>query len=627
MNNLAQKHRDKIQSVVESNTFEHQRAAANKARDALDAQTRAVVIAAEMQSGKSGVALALSCLQRQSLDNQAICDRKQLKDTLYLVTLADTALLNQAKSDFIHAPNVVVSNFNHFRSALKTDFKSQAPKLIIIDECHYGSHSDAVRYSKVFDYLEKENQLCKVAFISATPFGALYAAGADSILRHSFNTKLVFHKASDLYHGIRQMHHNQQIIKLDRDQRDFCEDSLMRRRFITQLTNHEGTGWSLVRVPNNSAMKAKKILMNAGIDSDQIFIIGQQLSDVSEEELTSLVDFKKAYETASLFDEKIIAITVAGFRAGINFGSEMKESLISTWDSTIANIAAVVQANIGRACGYHHNVKAKHYTNLDAICAYSELLDHLERNSVNNDFTGLKELYESICEKYDIGGFDRGTQVTGNKTSNTEIVTKKLDDSATYLTKDYLCIPAKLTSPDEDFSKFTGDPDFLSAIQLIRAEYLKDQGPFIKQGRALRGEHQNWIKAQWVNGATFDDYSNSPSSAKWRTLNFIEKLKQNEEIEFNEIVNPGGGEKTEDKKLVAVIFSIHNLSKNKDIMKRSMTQSDVHEMCSALELESDDTVIVLFKRGEFSQSLTDEKQEQSLVTGNSRIRNQTIFNN
>lgn len=626
MNNVAQKHRDKIQSVVEGQTFDHQRTAAKKAHEALDSQTRAVVIAAEMQSGKSGVALALSCLQRQSLDDQAICDRRQLKDTLYLVTLADTALLNQAKSDLMHAPNVVVSNFNHFRTSLKVDFKSQSPKLIIIDECHYGSHSDAVRYSKVFDYLEKENQNCKVAFISATPFGALYAAGSDSILRHSFNTKLVFHKASDQYHGIRQMHHNQQIIKLDRDQRNFCDDSLMRRRFIAQLKNHEDTGWSLVRVPNNSAMKAKQILIDGGIDSDQVFIIGQQLADVPEEELTSLVDFKKAYETASLFDEKIIAITVAGFRAGINFGSEMKETLISTWDSTIANIAAVVQANIGRACGYHHNIQAKHYTNLDAICAYSELLDHLENNNSNDDFKGLKALYESICEKYDVGGFDRGTQVSSNKTTSTEVVTKKLDDSATYTTSGYVCVPAKLASPNMDFSAFTDDAEYLSAIQLIRDEYLKDQGPFLKQGRALRGDHQNWVKAQWVNGATFDDYSNSASSAKWRTLNFVERLEQGEEIEFNEIVNPGGGEKTADKKLVAVIFSIHNLSKNKDIMKRSMTQSDVHEMCSTLEIEDDDTVIVLFKRGEFSQSLTSAKQEQTLVTNNSRIKNQTIFN-
>lgn len=625
MNNSAQKHRDKLTAVLNENTFEHQQRAAQKTFAALNDDTRAVVVAAEMQSGKSGVALALSCLQRQNLDDQAICDRKQLKDTLYLVTLADTALLEQAKADLIHAPNVVVSNFNHFRTALKVNFKSQSPKLIIIDECHYGSHRDAVRYSKVFDYLERENNQCKVAFISATPFGALYAAGSDSILRDSFNTKLVFHKASSLYHGIRQMHHNQQIVKLTRDQRDFCDDTLMRRRFINQLQEHEGTGWSLIRVPNNSASKAKQLLMQNGFDEDQIFIIGQQLADVPEEELTSLEDFKKEFETASLFDEKIIAITVAGFRAGINFGPEMKEKLISTWDSTIANIAAVVQANIGRACGYHHNTTAKHYSNLDAISAYSDLLNHLENTTNDNDFEGLKKLYETICERYDIGGFDRGTQVSTSKTSQVNVTSKKLDDSATYLSAGYLCVPAKLSHQQYDFSEYTDNEELITAINIIRHEYLKDGEPSLKPGRALRGEEQNWIKAQWVNGATYDDYSNSNSSARWRTLNFIQQIDQGEDVEFNAIVNPGGGEKTEDKKLMATIFSTYNFSRNNDAVKRTMSTADVHDMCRALDVEEDDTVIVLFKRGDYSASLSKAKQEQNIEINNSRIKNTTIF--
>lgn len=75
----------------------------------------------------------------------------------------------------------------------------------------------------MFDYLEQENPNCKIVFISATPFSALYAAGADSILRHQFNTRLVFHKTSHEYRGIREMHKNLQIVKLDNEQRDFCE--------------------------------------------------------------------------------------------------------------------------------------------------------------------------------------------------------------------------------------------------------------------------------------------------------------------------------------------------------------------------------------------------------------------
>ncbi len=375
MSNTADKHRHLIDKVISQNTFEHQRKAAQRAFTHFDNNNRAVVIAAEMQSGKSGIALALSGIQRQKLNDIDICDRKQLKDTLYLVTMADLSLLEQAKKDLAPCNNVVVSNFINYESALASQFKNQPPKLIIIDECHYGAGSDAVRYSKIFDYLEKENTLCKVAFISATPFSALYSAGSDSILRHNFKTSLVFHETSSEYHGIREMHRNNQIIKLAEDQRNFCDDSLLRRRFIRQFNDHTGTGWSLIRVPSGQAHRAKNILLENNINPEQIVIIGQKLVDVNEQDLTSISDFKREYQTAAMFNDKLIAITVAGFRAGINFGKEMKETLINTWDSSIANIAAVVQANIGRACGYHQNTTAKHYTNLDAIRAYS-VSDH-----------------------------------------------------------------------------------------------------------------------------------------------------------------------------------------------------------------------------------------------------------
>ncbi|WP_019531275.1 hypothetical protein [Dasania marina] len=618
MNNSAKKHRDKINAVLDNNTFEHQQLAAQKAFDALTGSTRAVVIAAEMQSGKSGVALALACLQRQNLDDQDICDRKQLKDTLYLVTLADTALLDQAKADLTQAPNVVVSNFNHYRTALNINFKSQPPKLIIIDECHYGSAADAVRYGKVFDYLESVNTDCKIAFISATPFGALYAAGSDSILRHSFNTKLVFHKASVHYHGIRQMHRYHQVVKLDRDQRNFCDDSLMRRSFIQQFKEHDGAGWALIRVPNNSAKKSKQLMIANGFNEDQIFIIGQQLADVPEEELTSLNDFKKEFETACLFDDKIIAITVAGFRAGINFGPAMKEKLVATWDSTIANIAAVVQANIGRACGYHHNTSAKHYSNLDAISAYSELLNHLESNDCTDDFESLKKLFEKICERYDVTGFDRGISIRPEKTA---VVSRKLDDSQTYTTASFLVVPALLHEASPNFSAYTEDAEILAAIEYIRNEFLRDGLPYPKPKRALRGEEQNWVKAQWVNGVSYDDYSNSMSSAKHRTLQFIQRLENGEPVEFNRIVNPGGGEATENKRLMATIFSIYNVSGQVDQFKRSMHLEDVHEMCDELGCTHDDTVIVLFQRGQHDQAATDTKQ----AIDSTRLKHHSVF--
>jgi hypothetical protein len=81
MTNSANLHRNAIEKVLSENTFEHQRNAAQKAFKDFE-NNRAVVIAAEMQSGKSGIALALSGMQRQKLSDADICDRKQLRYTV-----------------------------------------------------------------------------------------------------------------------------------------------------------------------------------------------------------------------------------------------------------------------------------------------------------------------------------------------------------------------------------------------------------------------------------------------------------------------------------------------------------------------------------------------------------------
>lgn len=618
--NKAELHRQKISQIIEKNTFEHQRVAAQRTFSKYGDGANSVIIAAEMQSGKSGIALALACLQRAKLSDLDICERKKLKDTLYLVTMADIALFEQASEDLKSCPNVAVSNFQNFRLTLKTHFKHQAPKLIIIDECHYGSSTDAVRYSKVFDFIENEAPQSCIAFISATPFSAMYSAGAESILRENLKTALVFHKTSNDYHGIRQMHRHQQIVKLNEDQRYFNDDSIMRRRFIKQYLEHDGTGWALIRVPNKCANETKDLLVKSGIDPAQIYIIGQKLNDVDDADLSSINDFRRAYSTAELFDEKLIAITVASFRAGINFGQPMKEQLIATWDSTIANIAAVVQANIGRACGYHQNVTAKHYTNLDAVRAYSDLLTHLEENADANDFEGLHQVFEDICQKYAVRGFDRGVSITPQVEYK---VSKKKDDSQTYFTDSFLVVPGKLTHPEYDYRQYTQNPILLDAIIHIRAELLKDDGPHRKQGRALKGEHQNWIKAQWVNGVTYDDHT--PSCAKNRAIHFTSLLNQKQAVEFNKIANPGGGEATEDKKVMASIFSIYNLSRQIDAFKRSMDEDDMDELCQMLNIEPDSTIILLYLRGEFSSELTSVKQDDLSQISSTRVKSNSVF--
>ncbi|MET4694991.1 DEAD/DEAH box helicase family protein [Endozoicomonas lisbonensis] len=650
------RHRQRAEDVLNGESLhEHQREAARKTFEALSNGSRAAITAAEMQAGKSGVALALCCLQRLSLSDEDICEKTKLKDTLYLVTMPDTALLEQAQDDLKYAKNVVVSNFVRFQKDLEL-FKGNPPKLIIIDECHYGSNITAIRYSDVFDYLENENDDCKVVFISATPFGALYAAETqyqqaieakevakqesddsaveeaekiaeearkNSILRRNFDTKLVFHRTSDEYYGVREMLKGNRVVGLCSEARNFLYPSEEREQFIKQYQEHEGAGWSLVRVPAGTAMNAKDYFLSQGIPENNIFILGKSLTGVPEDQLTTIERFKKEFDETIDFDEKLIAITVAGCRAGINFGPLMKDHLISTWDSTVASIAAVVQANIGRACGYHSNLDAMHFTNMDAALAYGATLDYLEQNTCDHaasDFEGLREFFHEICDEYHVEGLDVGVTINHRRR-------RPIGDVETYWTDSYIAVPGKLIDPDYDFQAHTQDSTLLKAIELIRTEYVKDSGPNVKGHRSMRGAKRNWIKAQWVNGDTYHNKEKALKSGtmKERTLRFTKALDDGESIEYNEIVMPGSGEQSEDKLVTATIFSVYNMSR-RNVAKKIMTEAEVHEMCDQFDVDHDDTLIVLYKRGDYdAERSLEKKNHNTLPPQITNISNETQF--
>lgn len=621
-----------LETLNSSELHDHQRTAAKKTFDAFDAKTRAVVLAAEMQAGKSGISLALSCEQRLSLPDEDICDRHKLRDTLYLLTMVDTALLDQAKSDLGAAKNMVVSNFNRFEADLENEFKNNPPKLIIIDECHYGSNITAIRYNKIFDYLEDHNS-CKIIFISATPFGALYAAEeayeqtieaeeealedgdqarakearikADelinsSIIRRSFGTKLVFHRTSDEYFGVREMLKAGKVKSLPHKSRSFLVESSERQEFIQHFNNAEGPGWSLVRVPAGTAMAAKDFFRNEGVSEDNIFIIGRSLQGVPEDEQTTIERFKKEYGDAAMFGEKFIAITVAGCRAGINFG-RMKDSLISTWDSTVASVAAVVQANIGRACGYHQNKEPIHFTNIDAAAAYGASLDHLEKTTnehAASDFVGLREFFEELCSEYRVQGLDVGLAVNSKKR-------KPIGDVETYEAESFVAIPAQLAVGIPDYQQYTADTKFLDAISIIREEFLQDYGPKAKGHRSMRGKKKNWIKAQWVNGDTYDNKEKAlkMGTIKERTILFTNALKNKKPLEYNQVVMPGSGELSANKEVTATIFSVYNLSR-RDVPKKVMTETDMQQICKLMGVPYDNTLVILYKRGAIDEAET-----------------------
>ncbi len=599
--NSVKSHREKINKILED-LHAHQRLAANLTFAALNHDCRTVILAAEMQSGKSGIAVALACLQRNSLSDDEIVNQSMLRDTVYVLTMPNTDLLTQAKEDLKPCMNAIVTNLTHFIQDLDKYFQRKKPKLIIIDECHYGSNEDAVRYEKLFKYIENKNHDCTVVFISATPLSALLAAEAEAILRRSLKTKLVFHRASDEYRGITKMWNENQVVSLNGRARNIMNRSKERERFVKYVLNCEKSGWALIRVPSGTPMDAKKMLIKEGFEAENIFILGSKLIGVPENELIDVDQFKTEYEQGVLFGKKMIAITVAGVRAGINFGQQMKEGLIASWDSTVSSVAAIVQANIGRACGYHKNTSALHFTNISGVKAYADIVAYLEENcssKASDDMAGLRDEFERICGAYDIRGLDAGAKVSkgGGAKVNSTIYEHKI-----FQTDSYLVVPANLHC-DFDFSEYTDDPEYLNSISLVRNTLLKD-GLKVKNSRALPA-HSNCI-ANWVNGDTFSNAEKAAASGpiSERVVRFTNLLDLDSDVLFNDVIPAGGGVKIEDKTIGVYIFSIYNESR-RDVERKVMTRDEVNEVASLYGVPKDDTILVLFKKGDFSQKHTD----------------------
>lgn len=605
MPNTPENHRAIIKNILEENVYKHQILAAENTFDGLLSGARAVILAAEMQGGKSGVALALASLQRMGLSDQEITDRNKLKDTLYVMTMADTELLDQAERDLAPAKNAVVTNLTRFSKSLDQNFQYQDPKLIIVDECHYGSGDNAVRYDKLFDYIENENKNCKIVFISATPLSALLATENDSIIRRDIKTKLVFHRTSDDYRGVREMFSDGQIKSINGRTRNILNRSKQRDQFLEAIKNYQGTGWALIRVGSGSAMNAKSMLIRQGIDEANIYILGKSLTGVPIEDHTEIERFKSHYEEAKIFGEKLIAITVAGCRAGINFGKEMKETLIASWDSTVSNLAAVVQANIGRACGYHSNKDSLHFTNIHAVQAYGELLDYLESqcsDTATDDLDGLRIEYERIAKKYDLKGFDVGAAISRSNINQT----KKIVDTDIYLTDFYIPVPGMLTVENPDYSAYTDDPVVLDAIDAVREAYLKGGRVDIRPTRTVNTRCRDIMINSWVNGDTYDNREKAMAEGtiRERITDLTNAMDNDEPVIFNNIIKGGGGVKASKKEVAVFILSIFNTSRRKNIKKPRLTPDDMSDLCNWFNIPYDDTLMLIFKKGQLDDSLT-----------------------
>jgi hypothetical protein len=179
-----------------------------------------------------------------------------------------------------------------------------------------------------------------------------------------------------------------------------------------------------------------------------------------------------------------------------------------------------------------------------------------------------------------------------------------------YHTDSYLVVPAKLGCYF-DFSEYTDDPEYLESIQLVRDTLLKD-GLSVKSSRALPPK-SNSI-ANWVNGDTFSNPEKADAGGpiSERVARFTNLLDLDGDVLFNDVIPAGGGIDISEKSVGVYVFSIYNESR-REVDKKVMTREEVNEVAQMYGVTEDDTILLLFKKGEFSQEYTDAFIDKKLA--------------
>jgi len=151
---------------------------------------------------------------------------------------------------------------------------------------------------------------------------------------------------------------------------------------------------------------------------------------------------------------------------------------------------------------------------------------------------------------------------------------------------------------------YTDDPDYLESIRVLR-DVLTKGGVEVKSHRSLP-VGSNSIAA-WVNGDTFDNEEKAMKDGPLfeKVSKLTTQLDLNHDICFSDVIPSGGGVDISTRSVAVYIFSIYNASR-RDVEKKTMDKADVSDVALAYGIPDDDTVLILFKKGEFSQSMTDE---------------------
>ena len=338
-----------------------------------------VILAAKMQSGKTGVCNAIVNIISQTPIHRYLAIDKYM----FITGMNDCGLKSQtlkrveeqvigANKDNIYSglrskKNLSVNHYFVMKNSDLLKYEGDINNTIIfIDEAHYGSGDKNILskflYQHGIDWKDK-NDLIKrniyIVSVSATPF--------DEIVSDTKKVKnIVELKPAKEYVGVSEFLHNGQVI--DAEKEDIEEDGMI-FDYINdahqRMMDDGNAGVIIIRTRKFDVIKSNPYIMK-DFDIYEMYSSGSNIEyNVFNEMTKDLIDkneYNKKISTMKssssivggmpkMYVKPLIVLIKGAFRAGITLDSRLKDYIYMIYDFSL-KADTTAQALLGRLCGY-----------------------------------------------------------------------------------------------------------------------------------------------------------------------------------------------------------------------------------------------------------------------------------
>lgn len=399
-----------------------------------------VILAAKMQSGKTGVCNAVI-----NIISQSTLERKMMVNKYFIITgMNDCGLRDQtyqrlceqvigANVDNTYIGKRSKKNLspNKFFVLKNSDLLGYDGELdnsvIFIDEAHYGSNKNnnltKFLYKHGLDW-RNTNDLIKrniyIISVSATPF--------DEIVSDKDNCKKIVElKSSDEYVGVSEYINNGLVynstnedIEEEGDIFDYIEEAHER------MKSDGVSGVIIIRTRKFNVIKENSYVLN-NFDIFEMYSSGKSIDYAKMNEMIERLIRKNKFnsllsktnnsiikdirEIKRIPNKPLLILIKGAFRAGITITEKHKDYIYMVYDnSTKADTTA--QALLGRMCGFRDSNAPIEKTHFYINKAYAEMYSNWEKDFQNkeaipcskisykwmpNDYKGKSEIASKCC--------------------------------------------------------------------------------------------------------------------------------------------------------------------------------------------------------------------------------------